>query len=480
MQHKRFAGTCFPFVAVLIWISGMMYPAAAKDILVASEDDIDDALEQVQPGDVLVMQDGTWTDQEIDFAARGSEDAPITLRPQTPGGVTLTGKSELKISGRYLVVDGLQFRDGALRSSSHIVEFRGKLGNAEHCRLTNTVIDSYNPPEVDTRYFWVSLYGQYNRVDHCRFVNQAHSGVTVVAWLEGQPAHHRIDHNHFLDRPAGDGNGYETVRLGTSDQSNTNAFITVEYNLFERVDGEIEIISNKSNDNTFRFNTFRDSAGTLTLRHGHRATVEGNYFLGMDKPRSGGIRVMGEDNVVIHNYIADVDDRMDGAISMAAGIHNTPANGYQQVKRARIEHNTIVNVKGAGITFDWGIGERKRTLIPENLAIANNLIYSTHAPLLEGATQADWAWSDNIMFGAELGIEPVDGILQADPQLEKGSDGLWRPAADSPAAKQGAALPPVETQGDGAAASTAEAGDESPYVLPHPLTGDEVGPGWAD
>lgn len=460
----------------------MIAPAAAKDIPVASADDIEEALEEIKPGDVLIMQDGTWTDQEIHFAGEGTEDAPITLRPQTPGGVILTGASELLISGRYLVVDGLQFRDGTPDTSSHVVQFRGKLGNAEHCRLTNTVIDSYNPPDVETRYFWVSLYGQHNRVDHCRFVNQAHSGVTVLAWLDGKPAHHRIDHNHFVDRPAAPNkdNGYETIRLGTSDESTTNGFITVEYNLFERVDGEIEIISSKCNDNTFRFNTFRDSAGTLTLRHGHRNTVEGNYFLGMDKPMSGGVRVIGEDHVIIHNYFADIDDRADAAISLAAGIRNTQPSGYQQVKRARIEHNTIVDVKGAGITFEWGIGARNRTLVPENLTIAHNVIYSTHAPLLEGAAQADWAWSDNIVFGAELGIETLDGILRADPQLEKGSDGLWRPAPESPAANRGAALPPVATRGDDVAASIADGGKKSPYVLPHPLTRDDVGPGWAD
>ena len=67
-----------------------------------------------------------------------------------------------------------------------------------------------------------------------------------------------------------------------------DALVTVEHNLFEECDGEIEIISNKSGKNTFRHNTFRRSSGTLTLRHGNWAEVYGNYFLGEGRAEAGG------------------------------------------------------------------------------------------------------------------------------------------------------------------------------------------------
>ncbi|MEM9347813.1 MAG: polysaccharide lyase 6 family protein [Planctomycetota bacterium] len=459
-------------------------PALGAEYGVASAEDITRVMEQARPGDILVMQDGTWTDQEVHFAGKGDENAPITLRPQTPGGVTLTGRTELYISGKYLVVDGLQFRKGTPGKSSHIIQFRGRLGEAEYCRLTNTVIDSCNPPDGKTKYHWVSLYGRHNRVDHCRFKNHAHKGVTIVAWLNGKPAYHRIDRNHFMDRPPApnNANGYETIRLGTSGRSMTKASITVEYNLFERVDGEVEIISSKSCDNTFRFNTLRESAGTLTLRHGHRAKVEGNYFLGMGKAKSGGIRVIGEDHVIIHNYIADIDDQADAAISLAAGIRNTKPSGYQQVKRTRIEHNTIVNVRGAGITFDWGLGSRKRRLIPENLTISNNVLYSTSAPSLEGGIRDNWVWSNNIVFGAEPGIKLNEGIQVIDPVLEKGPDGLWRPTAKSPALHLGAALPPADKKKGNSSPADGDGviDGEAPYRLSYPLTSKDVGPDWSD
>jgi Chondroitinase B len=139
----------------------------------------------------------------------------------------------------------------------------------------------------------------------------------VVAWLDaGQAANHRIDSNYFADRPVGrTSNGYEMIRIGDSATSNTNAGVVVENNLFKSTDGEIEIISIKSNDNIYRYNTITESAGTLTLRHGDRATVEGNFILGNEKDGSGGVRVIGQDHKIFNNYIANVDDRADGAIA---------------------------------------------------------------------------------------------------------------------------------------------------------------------
>ena len=415
---------------------GLANPALlqAAAFNVSSAQDIEDALDLAQPGDTLIMQNGNWTNQSIDFEGFGTSANPITLRAQTPGGVILDGSSNLRISGDHLVVDGLHFQGGNASDAGHVVQFRGSNGNATNSRLTNSVIESYNPPDIDDRYFWVSLYGEGNRVDNNSFIDQNHSGVTVVAWLDGNPANHVIESNHFADRPEGNDNGFEAIRIGTSDVATTNANVTVQNNLFERVDGEIEIISNKSNDNTYRYNTFRESAGTLTLRHGDRATVEGNFFLGDDKDRSGGIRVVGEDHTIINNYLANIDDRADAAISIAAGVLDTPANGYQQVINALIAHNTIVDVEGAGISFDWGIGSRDRTLLPEDIAVIGNLIANTGDDIFEGYQDGTVSeFIGNLVFGAALGLDAQPGITVADPLLVADADGLLRPSANSPA-----------------------------------------------
>jgi|GEM_PF-2300868 len=409
----------------------------AETFRVSNADDIETAMESAQPGDTLLMTDGTWRNQEIDFAGVGTDDNPITLRPQTPGGVVLTGISQLRISGNHLVVDGLHFKDGTIENSDHVVQFRGPLGQATNSRFTNSVIESYSGPDLNDKYHYVSLYGQNNRIDHNRFLDQQNIGPQIVAWLDESTdpvsAFHRIDSNHFGDRPQGWDNGFEAIRLGDSETSRVDAHILVENNLFERVDGEIEIISSKSNHNVFRYNTFRESKGTLTLRHGNSNVVEGNFFLGNDTEDSGGIRVVGEGHRILNNYIANVADAADGAISFAAGIPNTQLNGYARVSDVVVAHNTIVDVAGAGITFDWGRGSGGRSLLPQNLTIAGNLISSTNGPLFEGSEGTGHSYSNNIAFGSDLGITSRPGISQVNPQLALGEDGIWRPLTSSPA-----------------------------------------------
>jgi poly(beta-D-mannuronate) lyase len=449
-------------------------------------------MQSAQPGDILTMTDGVWTNERIQFGGFGTSGAPITLRAQTPGQVLLNGNSKINISGDWLVVDGLNFEGGALGADDHIVEFRGSKGQATNSRFTNSSIVDYNPANVDTRYFWVSLYGQNNRVDHNYFKNQTHSGVTVVVWRgTDNPDNHQIDANYFAERPLpvnpSDPNGFETIRIGTSDNSLSDSFTVVENNLFERTDGEIEAISNKSGGNTFRYNTFRDMAATLTLRHGNDTLVEGNFFLGQDRNNSGAIRVIGERQTIINNYIANVDDRAGGAISISAAVPNSPLSGYFQVKDAVIAHNTIVNVGGPAITFDDGLGSSGRTLLAENVTVANNLFRSDGPAIFEGNQGTGWTWEGNIAFGGSLGpVAGNPGVTVVDPQLQLGADGLWRPGPASPAINGGSgdysSYLTHDMDGQPRIGIFDVGADEvsATSIVRKPLTAVDVGPSWLD
>lgn len=453
----------------------------------SSASQIASAMQVAQPGDSLVMTNGTWTDQQISFAGDGLSGSPITLRAQTPGEVILTGSSSLNISGDWLVADGLRFEGGSLGANDHVVEFRGSNGEATNSRLTNSTIIDYNPSSIDTRYFWVSMYGQSNRVDHNHFSGQSHSGVTVTVWRNSNNADfHRIDSNYFADRPEGNGNGFETIRIGTSQQSLSNSFTTVENNLFERVDGEIEIISNKSGMNAFRYNTFRESSGTLTLRHGNDNQVEGNFFLGEGKDGSGGVRVIGERQTLVNNYFQGLDGRAGGAISISAGVPNSELNEYYQVKDAVIAHNTIVDVNEAAIDLSDGLGASGRTLLPENVTVANNVAWSTRDPLFSGSEGAGWTWEGNVAFGQSLGpVASNPGVTVVDPQLAIGSDGLFRPVSTSPlinnAASGYSSLITDDMDGQPRLGVFDIGADEfsTASLVRKPLTSSDVGPDWS-
>src|SRR3954467_5682963 len=84
----------------------------ATEYLVSSAAQISSAMQTAQPGDILTMTNGTWTNQSFQFAGNGTSSLPITLRAQTLGGVVLNGNSKINISGNWLVADGLNFQGG--------------------------------------------------------------------------------------------------------------------------------------------------------------------------------------------------------------------------------------------------------------------------------------------------------------------------------------------------------------------------------
>lgn len=463
---------------VLIVACVLATPAGhAATFSVSSANDITSALQNANPGDELVMTNGTWNNQYIRLNADD-----ITLRAETPGQVILTGNSRLEISGNNLTVDGLHFKEGALSGGQHVVSFRGSNGEATNSRLTNSAITDYNPADINTRYFWVSMYGDNNRVDHNTFDNQTHSGVTVTVWRNDNSAdNHRIDGNHFAGRPVGNGNGFETIRIGTSDRSLSDSFTVVENNLFTEVNGEIEAISVKSGENQIRYNTFRRTSATVTLRHGNDNTVEGNFFLGENVDGSGAVRIIGERQTIVNNYLQDLDGRASGGLVLTAGVPNSPLNEYFQVKDTVIAHNTIVNISDAAIKLDDGLGTRDRTLLPENVTIAGNLIVNA-APSFEGSEGAGFVWEDNIAFGGSLGIPGRSGISQVDPLLQLGADGLYRPAANSPAidAITNGSYVSIDVDGQARINPFDIGADEfsAAQIVRKPLEANDVGPTW--
>jgi poly(beta-D-mannuronate) lyase len=397
-------------------VLGLPSPASAAEHRVSSAEEIGRLAATLRPGDVLVMADGPWKDQEVVFRGKGTPEAPITLRAETPGRVILSGRSSLAIDGEHLVVGGLSL--AGVTSPGDALKLSGR-----HCRLTDTAIVDSTPK------FYVHVSGTANRLDHCYLAGKTSDSPTLQVEAEGQPNRHRIDHNHFGPRPPLGRNGGETIRVGYSGQSMSDSGTLVERNLFDRCDGEIEIISNKSCGNAYRFNTFLDCAGMLTLRHGNRCLVEGNFFLGHHKRGSGGIRVIGVDHAIINNYIEGVDK---GGFWVTSGIPDSPLNGYYRARNVLIAFNTVVDSSGPYVELDAGFGSSRRSLRPEDITIANNVFaLPADGVLLKGTEGEGFHWTGNIASPAPRAPEHA-GIRRVDPRLGRAEDGLWRPKADSP------------------------------------------------
>ena len=353
--------------------------AAALFFLVAcggpvSPEKVQARLDKAQPGDTVVLKDGVYADLELNWSVRAGQ-APVVLRPETKGGAVFTGSSHVNLAGEGLEVQGLLFRDIVLGRNESVVTFRQGDSLARGCRLTDCAFDGCGALRRDTPNSYISLYGRRNRVDHCSLLGKKNLGVTLVVMLDYPgclPNGHSIDHNWFGPRPVYGSNGAETMRVGTSHQCMENSRTVIADNLFERCDGEVEVVSIKSCENIIERNTFLECQGVLALRHGDRNVARENLFLGNGVRNTGGIRIVGEDQQVLDNrFLGLRGKRFFAPLALMYGVPNSLPNRYMQVKRTVVRGNLWADC--SPLEFDTG-SDFERTLPPVGTVWEDNEI----------------------------------------------------------------------------------------------------------
>jgi len=411
-------------------------PAVGEVHRVSSGDAISDLIEEgkLTPGDEIIWVDGVYKDQEIEInGIDGTETTPFTLRAETPGGVVLVGESNLRISGKWWVISGFHFnKTDAGPSAYNAIQFRGS-GNtgAENVRLTNCAFTSLDNGESSSK--WVQIYGRRNKIDHCHFSGKPNKGALITVELGGlaadQTAEHVIEWNYFASFKFNDGSDNETIRVGFSGDQNKPARCIIRHNLFFQCDGENEIISNKSSYNRYTSNTFRKCNGALVLRHGHHATVNGNFFFGEGATNAGGLRINDSHHRIYNNYMQDLTGlTWNAALSIEGGkqASGRSSNGYQAVEDVTIVHNSIINCSKS-IFLNDKHGKRG----PQGV-VANNLV-ATNLPtniLIDSALPDDLlGWSQNLFFGGQISAK-IPG-RRDDPQLVA-ANGMFQPLNSSP------------------------------------------------
>lgn len=359
-------------------ILGLGCKSSIDGTLVKDLDAFKEAASNAKPGDKIILSSGIWKDAELELVAEGEAENPITITVEEKGKVFLEGQSNLRIAGKHIIVDGLVFRNGHTPTGEVISFKKSKKQLCNNCRVTECVIDDYNPSERFDTDYWVSIYGKNNRFDHNYLVGKRNRGVTLAVRLNSEESlanHHRIDHNYFGYHPILGSNGGETLRIGTSHHSLKNSNTIVEDNYFEMCNGEHEIISNKSCQNIFRNNTFYECQGTLTMRHGNETLVENNYFFGNRKANTGGIRIINETQTVNNNYCEGLTGyRFRGALVIMNGVPNSPINRYFQVKDSKASNNIIVDSDFIQLCAG---SDKERSATPINTEMVNNVIYNT-------------------------------------------------------------------------------------------------------
>lgn len=403
--------------------------------LVTTPQELETAIADAVPGDVIIMQDGTWTDIDILFKAVGTEEQPITLKAQTQGEVVISGSSSMRISGQYLVVDGLHFKDGSSSQSLHVIEFRDGQDHAYHSRLTNVVISEFNKDRArtDSTDVWVGLFGSYNRVDHSYFHGKTSESVLMIVWRGGPEAnYHRIDHNYFKDIPNIGLGGATAIRIGDGMQALTSSRTTIEDNLFENMLGIGKVINIKSGENTIRNNTFVRASGSITVRQGNGNLIEGNVILpGLEDRYTGGLLLIGQDHIIRNNYIQGTRNSGKAAITLYEGeLNNYPGKGgYYPSKNVVIENNTLVDNDKNMIIGQLYDPESELTVPVENVTFRENVVLGNGnmTPMIIVLDEPNGStYEENHFFNGNFhGIEDVEGIVEKQPALQLTENGMY-------------------------------------------------------
>ncbi len=416
----------------------------SENIFVNNIDELNQAISQATPGNKIILANGIWKDVQIKFFGQGMKDAPITLRAETPGEVIIQGESDLKLGGEYLVVDGLYFTNGASPSHSVIQFFISNDTLANNSRVTNCAIVDFNKSQRNKQDLWVQFKGRHNQFDHCYLAGKSNRGPTVRVDLAGNESiknYHKINHNHFGPRPPKGGPSAETIQIGNSGTSMTPSHTMVTDNLFDRCNGEVEVISSKTNFNEFRNNVFYKSEGSLVTRHGNYCIVDGNYFIGDEKsPYAGGVRLIGTGHWVTNNYFYNLKGEIfRGPLAVMNGIRRSAINRYIQVTDVVVAHNTWVNCNSP---WQFGVGsnvDQKEVLPPSEIRsetpirtlVANNVIYNTvgdKMPIIRYDSLEGIDFKSNVINNQGVEFRGVEGLEEMNFSMTELEENIWIPS----------------------------------------------------
>ncbi|MFI6642655.1 polysaccharide lyase 6 family protein [Streptomyces sp. NPDC050504] len=474
MERRTFlTGTVFgaAFAALPLGTLSAAEACAYTDVPVNSIGALQNAIDNAAPGDRIVLANGTYTvpaGTSIEVSGKhGTEQAPITITAASRGGAVLKGENGFALSdSSHVTISNFSLRQG---STLEIPE------SCSHIRLTRNDLQL---ADIEGMH-WVMVRADDTKIDRNHFHGKTTLGVFLGVEGAGTSAMAQRVHilrNHFSDHTFPGDNGGEPIRLGVSPRALSSARAVVEYNLFERCDGDPEAISVKSSDNTVRYNTIRDSEGGIVLRHGNRTRVESNHLIGGKE----GLRLYGNDHVIVNNYLAGLSGRALVVGSGSTRDHNsgeTPEQrrGNDACDRAVIVHNTLYKNARA-------LSGESRTYEPQKVVIADNLLVGDAGTLVEMGATTDFTWQGNILWGAAAdGNIPSGGFTRVDPGLAQGSDGVFRLTAGSQAIGKAKLLgTTVADDIDGHPRGSARdvGADEYATAAPvrRPLTPSDVGP----
>jgi hypothetical protein len=433
------------------------------------------ALPSLSAGDVVILRNGAYGSLNKTLVSGIADDDtaeanPVVVKAETPGGVDVTAPSKIVLQGRGIVLAGLDFLPGSglIDNGTTSPTWMINTKTASRCmRISN--IRFLNCVSGDDYGHWIFVNGFKNTIEYCSFEGKDEPNANATIAFKGYlsegaatvPRQHVLRNCYFGPRLcSATDNGYETLRIGDSDSQAIDMRVTVERSLFYRAiwrndasdPNDIEIISSKSKGNRIRNNTFLESRGQITLRHGDACTVDGNFIIGggyysgnsllMNSTADGyqaGIRIIGQDHIVRNNYLINLQGvnlraalcLMSGTAVWNDGNGENGHSGYEPAHNAKIYNNTFVDC------YQMNLGYVKSgSTAPTGVQIHNNAWQGNSTGYgIKKATDFTPAAADgNYVFQpTNSGWKSLGGIYTTtvSPDITEAVDNYLRPTATS-------------------------------------------------
>jgi len=483
-------------LAFLLFLSLISFPLPTKaaTINVSNNAQLAAAVANANPGDVIVLANGSYSGLTI--STQGTAASPIEIRAANKGQavfnsgtVYLQGASYTTLTGLKITTSGTTMTiDGKSRKVGVFLE------DCNYCRVSSSTFQMNASGTTE----WLLIGGNsnYNRVDYNEFGPNTQGGHYIMTlgestipgvtppsdrtnWANYQSPYNpnmarntQIDHNYFRDNTGG-----ETICIGcigmTGDYQ--DLYTVIEHNLFSNCDGDAEIVALKGSNNTIRYNTILTSKGMLSSRAGNKNSIHGNFMLQGNKSGAGGIKFYEKDHKIYNNYIEGASEY---PILFGAGDSYTSSNfSHAQVFRATVVNNTIVNANNRPVIIGHGSNDR---LPPMDSVFANNIVTGSASALINERVASNIVFSKNIAQG-NLGTTATSAEFNmTNPQFTTVNN-LQKLSANSPAIDYAntAYTSFVTSDMDGQARSTPDTGaDEysTATIVNRPLTAADVGP----
>ncbi len=429
-------------------------------------DEAERLLATAEPGDTIRIRNGDYTDWgELEIDCYGKPGRPITIAAETQHGVTFRGDVCFRVRGRYVTIQGFDFRHVNGRGS----RFRWAIIHlaAEHTRVTSCrflsccYADAEREEEMGCKYAIQSECSN-TRVDHCYFhdrqgtsINYCHTPEMVENDVVG---YYLVDHNIFRDSSeiAKRKNNREAISIWGGNPAQAVVFMRLcaEHNIFDNESGDGnggEIMTVKASGTVWRHNVFANGPCGFSFRTGRSSTAYGNVLINCRFEEAFPHRahaIHGAYHLFVNNYcIGNTNAGMalpmgDVTMLIPHERSETTLLNCETVRDGVFAHNAFLHNAPLGLGihgYGWSKPRDQAQFPPHGNTIVNNLFVQDRGMMLDFKGLGGNTVHHNLFHttgSAEIGNGGSDPVV-ADPLLT--DDPLPRLRKNSPA--RGAGFP---------------------------------------